>query len=387
MSDSFDSVLGQPKVRAFLRSIISSNRVSHAYLFCGPAGSNKSLAATAFAQALLCEEAQSSSRSGGCGTCEVCSRIAREKHPDVRIFHPEGANGYLVSQIREIVSDTSLAPIQAKRKVYILNRVDLLGTQAANAFLKTLEEPPADVVMVLLARSLDAVLPTIVSRCQVVPFRTIPPKEACAIVSSNSGCEERVASWALSACNGSLTKAVDFLKSNDRLQFRREVLSVLSSLKDADDWDVLCHTKNLLESAKAPLDDVRAAQESELSENADFLEKSAMRQIEARNKRALSAKTHEYLLQLTAIIRSWLRDALVLSAGSGDLVVNSDALEALETVVSACDLSRIAAAIGAVDQCEQALSYNVSPETCVDALLIQLRDVLYTSRPIASIIA
>ena len=80
-----------------------------------------------------------------------------------------------------------LAPIQAGRKVYILDRVDLLGVQAANAFLKTLEEPPADVVLILLARTRESVLPTIVSRCQVVPFRTIPVSEAAGIVVQNSG--------------------------------------------------------------------------------------------------------------------------------------------------------------------------------------------------------
>ena len=81
----------------------------------------------------------------------------RKKHPDVRMFEPEGAAGYLVEQVRGIVADTALAPIQADRKVYILDRVDLLGVQAANAFLKTLEEPPADVVLILLARTRESV--------------------------------------------------------------------------------------------------------------------------------------------------------------------------------------------------------------------------------------
>ena len=138
MSDVFDSVFGQPHVRDYLRASVRSGRVSHAYLFTGPAGSNKTTAAYALASAILCKE-------GGCGTCETCRRIERRKHPDARFYAPEGAGGYLVEQVREIVADTSLAPIQADRKVYILDRVDLLGVQAANAFLKTLEEPPADV--------------------------------------------------------------------------------------------------------------------------------------------------------------------------------------------------------------------------------------------------
>ena len=130
MADVFDGVLGQPRVREFFRATIASGRVSHAYLLTGPAGSNKTSAAYAFAQAILCEK-------NGCGECDDCARVLRRRHPDVHYYAPEGAQGYLVEQVREIVSDVSLAPIRAKSKVYILDRVDLLGTQAANAFLKS----------------------------------------------------------------------------------------------------------------------------------------------------------------------------------------------------------------------------------------------------------
>ena len=166
MADVFDGVLGQPRVREFFRATIASGRVSHAYLLTGPAGSNKTSAAYAFAQAILCEK-------NGCGECDDCARVLRRRHPDAHYYAPEGAQGYLVEQVREIVSDVSLAPIRAKSKVYILDRVDLLGTQAANAFLKTLEEPVPGVVFILLGRTREGVLPTIVSRCQVVSFRHI----------------------------------------------------------------------------------------------------------------------------------------------------------------------------------------------------------------------
>ena len=117
MADVFESIYGQPRVRDFLRASVAGDRVTHAYLFTGPAGSNKTQAAYALAAALVCKD-------GGCGTCEECQRIARRKHPDVRYFAPEGAAGYLVDQVREIVADTSLAPIRADKKVYILDRVD-----------------------------------------------------------------------------------------------------------------------------------------------------------------------------------------------------------------------------------------------------------------------
>ncbi len=324
MGDAFESILGQPQVREFLRAMVCAGRVSHAYLFCGPAGSNKTLAAYALAQAVVCENGPVP-----CGACEACRKVMRRKHPDVRFFAPEGAAGYLVEQVRDIVSDTALAPIQAKSKVYILDRVDQLGVQAANAFLKTLEEPPADVVIILLARTREGVLPTIVSRCQVVPFRTIPQSEAAGIVVQNSGASVAHARIALAACDGSLTRAVEFLKSNERMQFRARILEVLASLSRADDWDIIGFATDLVGRVKLPLDAVRADQEQELAENADFLAKSAIRQIEARNKRQITAKTQESLRQLAGIVKSWLRDVAVTCAGVPELVVNADVSDAI----------------------------------------------------------
>ena len=377
MADAFENILGQPKVREFLRATVAQDKVSHAYLFTGPAGSNKTLAAYAFAQAVMCPKGPSGPRGGNCGACDICRRIMRRKHPDVRYFAPEGAGGYLVEQIRDIVADTSLAPIQAQRKVYILDRVDLLGIQAANAFLKTLEEPPSDVVLILLGRTRESVLPTIVSRCQVVPFRTIPATEAAGIIAQNSGASLELSRMALESCDGSITRAVEFLKSNERLDFRIRVLEVLGLLRKADDWDIVGFASDLVVRVKAPLDVVRAEQEQELAENADFLAKSAIRQIEARNKRQLTAKTFESLRQLTAVVRSWLRDVMAVCAETPELVINVDVRAQIEDAAASTDEARAAAALVAVRRCDEAISYNVSPETCIDAMLFEVRDLLY----------
>lgn len=377
MPDAFENILGQPQVREFLRTSVTCGRVSHAYLFTGPAGSNKTLAAYAFAQAILCPKGAHGPRGGACGACDVCGRVMRRKHPDVRYFAPKGAGGYLVAQIRDIVADTALAPIQAGRKIYILDRVDLLGASAANAFLKTLEEPPADVVLILLGRTRESVLPTIVSRCQVVPFRHIPASEAAGIIVQNTGVSTERAKMGLEACDGSLTRALEFLKSNERMVFRARVLEVLACLRDADDWDIVGFASDLVVRTKAPLDVVRAAQEEDLAANADFLAKSAIRQIEAHNKRQLTAKTFESLRQLTALVRSWLRDVMVVCAGTPELVINVDVREQLSEAARVTDEARVTSSLAAVRRCDEALAYNVSPETCVDALLFEVKDELY----------
>lgn len=369
MSDIFDGIFGQPRVREFLRASIASGRVSHAYLFTGPAGSNKTAAAYAFAQAILCKD-------HGCRTCDDCRRIERRKHPDVHFYTPEGAQGYLIEQIREIVSGVSLAPIRAKGKVYILDRVDLLGVSAANAFLKTLEEPTEGVTFILLGRTREAVLPTVVSRCQVVPFRHIPAREAAGILSQKTGVTPEQARIAIEACNGSITRAMTFAKSAERAEFRARIMEVLSNLPLSDERDVLEYAAELIERAKAPLDNVRTQQSEELAESADFLTKTALKQIELRHKRALSMATRESLNQTTSIIRSWLRDVLMIASGTPDLIVNIDQREVLQRVAQKVTPTSIMSALREAYKTDETLSYNVSPETCLDVLLFSIREVL-----------
>lgn len=369
MSDVFDAIFGQPRAREFFRASIASGRVSHAYLFTGPAGSNKTTAAYAFAQAILCKD-------HGCRTCDDCRRIERRKHPDVHFYAPEGAQGYLVEQIREIVSSVSLAPIRARGKVYILDRVDLLGVSAANAFLKTLEEPVEGVTFILLGRTREAVLPTIVSRCQVVPFRHIPAREAAGILSQKTGVTPQQARIAIEACNGSITRAMSFAKSAERSEFRARIMEVLANLALSDERDVLEYAAELIERAKAPLDNVRTQQSEELAESADFLTKTALKQIELRHKRALSMATRESLNQTTSIIRSWLRDVLMISSGTPELIVNVDQREVLERAAQNVTPAGIMSALREAYKTDETLSYNVSPETCLDVLLFSIREVL-----------
>ncbi len=133
----------QPRVRDYLAQAVAMGRVSHAYLFLGAPGSGKLDAAWALAQQLICED-------GGCGSCDACVRVARQTHPDVHYFAPESAVGYLIDQVRALLAEVSLSPIRSRRKVYIIDRAEQLRANTANALLKTLEEPPANVVFILL---------------------------------------------------------------------------------------------------------------------------------------------------------------------------------------------------------------------------------------------
>ncbi len=215
---------GQKRVKSFLtRAVEGAAGAAHAYLFVGAPGSGKLEAAWALAQALLCED-------GGCGACDNCMRAARRTHPDVHYYTPESATGYLISQTRELLEDVALAPIRAKHKVYIIDRAEQMRANTANALLKTIEEPPKTVTFILLGTSTDTILPTIVSRCQCVPFRTLPLDESAQTVARATGVDLARCRMAV-AVTGGPNAAIGFLKSAERQEVRRQMLRAIDMLR------------------------------------------------------------------------------------------------------------------------------------------------------------
>ena len=180
----------------------------------------------------------------------------------------------------------------------------------------------------------------------------------------------------MEACGGSITRGMEYLRSSESRAFRQQVLEALGRLADADSWDLIQLARELTVAAKAPSDAVRTAQEAELAENADILGKAALNQIKERNKRMLSARTLEAFRQLVGITASYLRDVLAVCAQTPDLVINTDARLSIEDTARRTDEARVARALGAVGTCAEYISYNVSPETCISAMLLEIREAL-----------
>lgn len=167
---AFEAVEGQPRAVALLRRALESGRVAHAWAFVGPPGSGRTTTALAFAQALVCEQ-------GGCGRCRACLQAVEGKHPDVHVLtptppesNPKGARAIRIGAIRELERQASLRPVMARHKVFVIDDADRMTGESPQAFLKTLEEPPAQTVMVLVLARTRAVPATVLSRCQIVRF-------------------------------------------------------------------------------------------------------------------------------------------------------------------------------------------------------------------------
>ncbi|WP_100332718.1 DNA polymerase III subunit delta' [Bacillus xiapuensis] len=159
----------QPVVLRMLSNSLAKERVAHAYIFEGDPGTGKRQAAALFAQSLLCEE----EGIAPCGVCHRCRRIESGNHPDVHYIEPDGLS-IKKHQIAFLQQEFSKTAVEASRKIYIIQHADKMTASAANSLLKFLEEPQSDTVAMLLTEQVQRMLPTIISRCQVLTFRPLP---------------------------------------------------------------------------------------------------------------------------------------------------------------------------------------------------------------------
>ena len=165
----FADLVGQEHVSTTLRQAIKQGRVSHSYLFCGPRGTGKTTTARIVAKAVNCLDPQD---GDPCNRCSICVSFNEERFMDA--IEMDAASNRGIEDIREIRDKVNFSPAEGRRKVYIIDEAHMLTDQASNAFLKTLEEPPAHVIFILCTTEANRILPTIVSRCQRFDFRRLP---------------------------------------------------------------------------------------------------------------------------------------------------------------------------------------------------------------------
>ncbi len=271
----WDDIVGHDWAVQLLSGAIKNGRIGHAYLFTGPGQIGKTTLARTFAQALNCEGAI---RDRPCGACRACRLIAEDRHPDVHLLLPEmsgrGKAVIKVDQIRELQRQLQLSTLEGRYRVAILSQFDAANHNAANAFLKTLEEPPPSVVLLLTAADADSLLPTISSRCRTISLR---PLDAQAIE------QDLMARWGVPADEALL----------------------LSHLADGrPGWAVQASKE----------EKILQAREQELNQLHEALESRRVRRFKLAEK--LSGKP-DLLPDLLRTWLSWWRDLALVAYGQG----------------------------------------------------------------------
>jgi DNA polymerase-3 subunit delta' len=209
-----NSIIGHQQIIEQLQRTVASGRIAGAYLFVGPAGVGKETVARYFAQLIFCQ--QDAQPPTVCGTCLACRKVDSGNHPDLQFIRPDGSL-LKIGQIRELQRQVIYAPLEASRKVYILTDVDRMNPEAENCLLKTLEEPPAASVLILLTSNLQALLPTTRSRCQILQFHPMPTQELATILADRYSVAPEQATTLAIAAGGSIGKALTQFEKGDPL--------------------------------------------------------------------------------------------------------------------------------------------------------------------------
>ena len=244
MNNNFDSIIGQEHIKEHLRSSLSSGKISQAYLITGESMQGKEFIARIFANALVCENPV-----GGidpCGKCKSCIQADTRNHPDIITVTHDKPNTVSIDDIREqIISESQIRPYQSKWKIFIMNEAEKMTLQAQNALLKTLEEPPEYVVIMLLTTSRTAMLPTVLSRCVQLDMRPVED----GVVKKYLMNEVKVPDYRADICTafarGNIGKARSLATSEDFESIKEEAIRVLKHIKTMDTVDLVETLKKL----------------------------------------------------------------------------------------------------------------------------------------------
>ncbi|GAA1238101.1 DNA polymerase III subunit delta' [Prauserella halophila] len=357
--------------------------MTHAWLFTGPPGSGRSVAARTFAAALQC------STGTGCGGCSGCRTAVAGTHADVRLVVPEGLS-IAVAEMRSLVQAAARRPTTGEWQVVIIEDADRLTEGASNALLKAVEEPPARTVFLLCAPSdhPEDVSVTIRSRCRLVTLRTPPPDAIARVLGERDGVDESTARWAASVCGGHVGRARR-LATDEAARGRRDaVLRIPLGLRRPG--DIFTCADELIKTAESDAaDESKARDEAEAEElrtamgsggsgkgvaAAKRSADAAVKQLEKRQK-SRATRTQRDTLDLALIdLAGFYRDVLVTSSGAGATLNHPDfaehSREAAREWTPASTLRRLEAVL----ECRDAITWNVKPRIAVEAMVTTLRE-------------
>ncbi|HZD80159.1 MAG TPA: AAA family ATPase [Actinomycetota bacterium] len=359
-----DRVPGQASAMAFLHR--ATARPHHAYLFAGPEGGGKSLAARAFAAALLC-------RRRGCGTCRDCRLALDDRHPNEFLVEPEGRDIHVDTIRSEVWHPAHRTAPEPGRKVFIIREADRLNPAAADTLLKVLEEPPADAVLMLLSARPHELSETILSRCHVVTFQPLAEGFVVETLAAEGAAPER-ARLAARLSGGNLGRARRLAMDPEGLTFRQVAAQALelaarSAAGGLDAADaVLAAAERYRKGLKDQLEEEIAPFLDDQGRPEDAY-RGAIRRLEERHRRRVRRAERDYVDWVLLAMSSLLRDRIVGAVGGSD-----DLLMNLDHPPAASEVRASALGVAAVEEARAALAedLNLNPRLLLEHAFLAL---------------
>jgi DNA polymerase-3 subunit delta' len=376
----FSSLVGQDHVIEQLsQAVIAAKRsnnsqaMTHSWLFVGPPGSGRSNAAVAFAASLVCTK-------NGCAECVDCTTVLSSTHVDVERFNPAGLS-IKADDVRELIARSSWSPSVGGWRIVIIEDADRLTETAANALLKTIEEPESHTVWLLCAPTLTDIPVTIRSRCRHVQLRTPSTTSVEEFLLSNTKVDAKTASFAARVSQGHIGRARFIVTNSDAHSRRKNVLSLPLSLKDID--SCFKAAQNLLDIAESQAENERAEDDAlELKELQDAYlgmgrglisgGAKAIKDLEKEQKSSRTRAIRDNIDSALLDISTFYRDVLVYQSQSND-ILNIDFADEIANYARTTSARRTIQQIEAVLEARTNLARNAAPLATLEALFCALK--------------
>ncbi len=328
----FADIVGHEQIIAHLKSAISMQKVSHAYILNGAERSGKMMLAEAFAMALQCE----GHGTDGCGTCRSCSQAKNRNHPDIIYVTHEKPNTISVADIRQQLNGTiSIKPYNntSQYKVYIVDEAEKMNEQAQNALLKTIEEPPSYAVIMLLTTNADAFLQTIRSRCVTLELKAVADEKIHKLLMNRFQVVDYKAEICVAFAQGNVGKAIMLAGSQSFNELKDQTIRLVRKLRDTEIHDLMQEVKEI----------------EEFQQNDDFFD----------------------------LILMWYRDVLMYkAAGSRGKLIYKDQTHEIERQARDCSFEGLNHILEAIGTARRRIRSNVNQDMTLELLLLTIKENL-----------
>ena len=325
----FRDIIGQKQIKEHLQNALESGKISHAYIINGEKSSGKEFIATVFAMALQCEK----EGTEPCNECRSCKQALSKNQPDIIYVSHEKPNTISVDDIRaQVNNDVAIKPYSSKYKVYIINEAEKMTPQAQNAILKTLEEPPAYAVILLLVSNMNSLLPTILSRCVTLNMKPVRDELIRKYLMEELQVPDYKANVCVGFARGNVGKAKLLASSEEFENIKAEALSLLKYIKDMEMQEIVAAIK----------------------------------------------KINEYKLEIQDyfdIIAIWYRDVLLFKATmDANQLIFRDEVQTLRKIAARCSYEGIERVIQALSTAKKRMEANVNFDLLMELLLLEIQE-------------
>ena len=327
----FEEILGNEMVKDHFKKAIQNHKISHAYILTGEAGMGRKSIANAFAMTLLCEKGGSEP----CMICHSCKQVMSGNHPDLIYVTHEKPGSIGVDDVREQINDTiMIRPYSSYYKIYIVDEAEKMTVQAQNALLKTIEEPPAYGIIILLTTNADTFLQTILSRCVRLDFRPLRDTLVTQYLQEKYDLTDYECRFATAFAQGKIGRAVTIATSKEFAQLKEEVMHVIRYAKEMTTAEIMAEVKNIA-NYKLTID--------------DYLDLMAM----------------------------WYRDVLVFkSTKDSNALIFKDEMSLLAEQAKNCSYEGLEDILKSIDKVKLRLKANVNFDLVIELLIMAIKEAM-----------